>query len=190
MSEFEEHVKEEEELIFDGTEMPIQRPKDADLQKDAYSGKKKTHTGVVLVLSNKKRFILYVSKLYCGKRNDFGIFKEEFEPGLGWFVNYLLMVDLGFIGIAKLYVIKQLLIKYKKKRKTKNNPNPSLTEEQQQWNDYVSTERIYVEHAIGGMKIFRILINRCRSKCDDLKNLLIGNCAALWNYKLLFRANA
>lgn len=170
--------------------MPTKRPKDTDLQKDAYSGKKKDHTDVAMVLTNKTRWIFYISMLYFGKRNDFGIFKEEFEPGLGWFINYRLIVDLGFIGIAKLYTIKELLIGHKKKRKSKNNPDPQLTEAQIQWNEDVSRERIYGEHAIGGMKVFRILVNRSRGKCDELKNQLIGNCAALWNYKLFCKLNA
>ncbi|HFC00038.1 MAG TPA: DDE endonuclease, partial [Phaeodactylibacter sp.] len=41
---------------------------------------------------------------------------------------------------------------------------PKLTEEQKEWNKKVSRERIFVEHAIGRLKKFRILKNRCRLK--------------------------
>lgn len=41
--EFLEHLGEEKNIIFDGTEFPIERPSDKDEQKKAYSGKKK-HT--------------------------------------------------------------------------------------------------------------------------------------------------
>jgi hypothetical protein len=34
------HLADESDLIFDGTEFPIQRPKDNDAQKNAFSGKK------------------------------------------------------------------------------------------------------------------------------------------------------
>jgi len=137
-----------------------------------------------MVLSNKSRYIYYVSNLYVGKENDFGIFKSEFKPGLGWFKKYKVIVDLGFIGIDKYYEIKELMIGHKRKRKSKNNPNPKLTSEQKSWNTLVSKERIYVEHAIGGMKRFRMLVNRSRGKCIELKNDILGICAGLWNHKL------
>lgn len=143
-----------------------------------------------MTLSNAKRRIFYISKIYDGKNTDFGIFKLEFPPGLGWFICFKVIVDLGFIGIAKLYNIKELLIGHKKNRKTKNNPNPEpLTEEQKAWNRQVSKERIYGEHAIGGMKRYRMLKNKSRSKCNDLKNCILGVCAGLWNYKLSFANN-
>lgn len=127
--------------------------------------------------------------MYYGKENDFGIFKVEFKPGLGWFEKYKVIVDLGFVGIAKNYKINELLIGYKKPRKSKSNPNPKLTKEQKAHNKKVSQERIYVEHAIGGMKRFRMLVNKSRGKCYDLKNEIIANCAALWNFKLYLKEN-
>jgi hypothetical protein len=39
--EFLEKFPDIEEVIFDGTERPVQRPKDFDKQKKHYSGKKK-----------------------------------------------------------------------------------------------------------------------------------------------------
>jgi len=33
-------LKKEKQLVIDGTERPIQRPKDKDVQKEYYSGKK------------------------------------------------------------------------------------------------------------------------------------------------------
>jgi Helix-turn-helix of DDE superfamily endonuclease len=44
MEEFLERFPEVKEVILDGTERPVQRPKDAEMQKDHYSGKKKRHT--------------------------------------------------------------------------------------------------------------------------------------------------
>jgi DDE superfamily endonuclease len=62
-----------------------------------------------------------------------------------------------------------------------------LTEEQKKRNKAVSRERIFVEHAIGGMKKFRILKNKFRLKSDVLKNKILGICAGLWNYQLLLK---
>lgn len=184
VEEFEEHTSSASELIFDGTENPTERPQGYDNQKEKYSGKKHTHTDVAMVLSDKATWIYYVSELYDGKNVDFGILKQEFPVGKDWFKNRKILVDLGFVGIDKLYKIKELVIGEKKPRKSKNNPEPELTEEQKEKNKQVSRERIFVEHAIGKMKRFRILKNRCRIKCPVLKNKIVGICAALWNYRL------
>jgi len=141
------------------------------------------------VLTNKNRWIYYVSDLYIGKEHDYSIFKAEFKPDLGWFEDFKVLVDLGFIGIDKDYKVKELWIGFKKPYKTKNNPDPKLTKEQKDWNKQVSKERIYVEHAIGGMKRFRMLVNRARGNCNELKNEIVGLCAGLWNYKLLLKVN-
>ena len=185
VEEFETHLYGEDDLLFDGTENRIERPQDYDLQKDVYSGKKNCHTDSAMVLSNKKKWIFYLSWLYCGSVHDFGIFKNEFNPEEKWFNKFNVILDLGFVGFDKFYDAKELFIGFKKPRKSKKNPNPpELTKEQKDWNKLVSKKRIYVEHAIGGMKRFRILINRCRLKCYKNKNEIIGVCAALWNFKL------
>jgi Helix-turn-helix of DDE superfamily endonuclease len=45
MEEFLEKFPEVKEVIFDGAERPVQRPKDSDKQKKHYSGKKKDILG-------------------------------------------------------------------------------------------------------------------------------------------------
>jgi hypothetical protein len=54
MEEFLEHFPEVKEVIFDGTERPVQRPKDSDKQKEHYSGKKKRHTRKHITGSTRK----------------------------------------------------------------------------------------------------------------------------------------
>lgn len=187
VEEFEEHFADADEILIDGTENACFRPKGNDKQKVKYSGKKHTHTDIVLVLSDNRRFIYFVSQLYEGSKVDFGLLKEEFPPEVDWFRNQKVLVDLGFVGIEKLYRIKELLIGVKRRRKTKEEPNPKLTAEQMERNKAVSRERVYVEHAIGGMKKYHILKNRCRNKCPVLKNEIIGICAGLWNYSLMLK---
>lgn len=189
VTEFESHLAGAEEVLIDGTEQQIERPKDNETQRNQYSGKKKAHTNITLVISDKKRYIYYISPLYKGRNVDLGILKKEFPPEQDWFSKMKVMVDLGFIGIDKLYKIKELWIGFKKKRKSKSNPNPELNEEQKSYNKEVSRERIYVEHAIGGMKIFRILKGICRIKNQQMRNRIVGICAGLWNYKLLCKTN-
>lgn len=184
VEEFELHVGQAKELIFDGTENAVERPKNKGNQKSNYSGKKKTHTDIALVLSDQCTWIYYVSQLYAGSQVDMGILKKEFEPGKAWFKLFKVLFDLGFVGVEKLYEIGELWIGFRKPRKSKKNPDPELSEAQKAHNKKVSSQRIYVEHAIGKMKIFRILKNRCRFKCMKMKNTIIGVCAGLWNHKL------
>lgn len=185
VSDFEAEVASAEELIFDGTENLSERPQDSDKQQDKYSGKKGTHTDLALVLSDKNCWIYYLSSYYAGRNVDLGVLKQEFEPGQGWFRKHRVLFDLGFVGVAKLYAFKELVIGEKKPRKSKKNPKPKLSKEQKQKNKQISKERIYVEHAIGRMKKYRILKNRCRTKCQEMKNTVIGICAGLSNYQLL-----
>jgi len=184
LKEFEECFKNEKEIIIDGEEQGVERPEDADCQKDRFSGKKKRHTEKSMVITNNERKIYYISELYVGSAHDYSILKTELPPDINWFRNLKVRVDLGFLGIAKDYVIKMLEIPFKKPYKSKSNPDPQLTKEQKEYNKEVSKVRIYVEHAIGGLKRYRVLINRNRLKKYSLKNDILGICAGLWNFKI------
>jgi len=184
VEEFIDHLSTAKELIFDGTENLTERPQNNERQRNKFSGKKKTHTDIAMVLSDKATRIYYVSEYYDGKHNDMGILKNEFNPEKDWFSNFKVLFDLGFVGVEKLYKFKELIIGEKKPKKSKKNPKPELTQEQKIKNKAVSRERIFVEHAIGKMKKYRILKNRCRLKCMKIKNRILGVEAALWNYQV------
>jgi hypothetical protein len=131
-----------------------------------------------VILSNSQRKILYVSHCWVGKTHDYRMFKEEFPPENNWFKDFQVRVDLGFLGIEKDYVCKELLIPNKKKKKQELSP------EQKQENKLQASERIRVEHAIGGMKRYRILSDRLRVQDVKLYNVILGVCAGLWNFHL------
>lgn len=188
VEEFEQALNGANELIFDGVENLTERPKDNDKQRDKYSGKKSTHTDLALVLSDKKTRIYYVSEYYNGRNVDMGVLKKEFPSDQLWFKKFKVLFDLGFQGVAKLYEFKELVIGEKKSRKSKKNPNPKLSPGQKERNKSVSRERIFVEHAIGKMKRYRILKNRCRLKCQNIKNRILGIAAGLWNYQLQLKS--
>ncbi|WP_332307795.1 transposase family protein [Leptospira interrogans] len=57
-------------VIIDGTERPIRRLTDKDIQKEFYSGKKKRHTIKNLILTNKDKAILFLSNTISGKTHD------------------------------------------------------------------------------------------------------------------------
>lgn len=106
------------------------------------------------------------------------MFKKEFPPEQNWLKNFQVRVDLGFLGIEKDYVCKELLIPNKKKKKQE------LSLEQKQENKLLASERIEVEHAIGRMKRYRILSDRLRVQDVKLYNVILGVCAGLWNFYL------
>ena len=92
-------------------------------------------------------------------------------------------LDLGFQGFADVYKCTELHIPIKKKRAKKGIKN-ELTDQQKEHNKDVGSQRIYVEHSIGGMKRYRILEHRNRIKGNIIIDEIIGVCAALWNFHL------
>jgi hypothetical protein len=66
------------EFIIDGTERPIQRPKDKVRQREFYSGKKKRHTVKNVVISDRRsRKIKALSRTRSGKTSDKRTADEE-----------------------------------------------------------------------------------------------------------------
>ena len=59
-----------------------------------------------------------------------------------------------------------------------------LSESQKEYNKSVSRIRIKVEHAIGGIKRFRILSDRLRIRNMTRFNQIVGICTGLWNFIL------
>ena len=88
------------------------------------------------------------------------------------------MLDLGYQGFSKEYKCKKLLIPHKKPKKSE------LTDDQKAENKNISSERIKVEHSIGGMKRYRILSERLRVHDFDHYDNILNVCAGLWNFYL------
>ena len=165
-------------LLIDATEQRIQRPSDNKVQKDYYSGKKKAHTLKSLVISSPDKQIRYLSNARIGKIHDYKFMKEVFPPDKNWFEIFNIRVDLGFLGIVSDYLSKSINIPHKKSKKS------DLTEEQKLENKAMSSERIVVEHSIGGLKRYRILSDRLRIHLIDYYDEILGVCAGLWNFYL------
>ena len=73
---------------------------------------------------------------------------------------------------------------HKKPRKSKANPNPSLSPEQKAENQEISRVRVVVEQAIGGLKRVGILVQRFRNHTKDFVDEVGIIGAGLWNWKL------
>jgi DDE superfamily endonuclease len=110
--------------------------------------------------------------------HDFKLLKEEFPPEQNWFKHFKVRVDLGYLGIAQEYVCKTLSLPHKKRKQQE------LSAVQKWENRGFAQERVPVEHAIGGLKRYRILSERLRLHDFGLYNDVLGVCAGLWNFQL------
>jgi hypothetical protein len=73
---------------------------------------------------------------------------------------------------------------HKKPRKSKKNPETSLSDDQKAENKALSEVRIFIENGIGGMKRYTILVQRFRNRVTNFEDDVIGICARLWNLTL------
>ena len=131
-----------------------------------------------MIISTKDKKIRFLSEVYVGKAHDYAILKTEFPPDKAWFESLVVRLDLGYQGFEKEYKCKKVFIPHKKPK------NAELTDEQKAENKAVSSERIKVEHSIGGMKRYRILSERLRVHDFDLYDDILSVCAGLWNFYL------
>ena len=177
-----------EELVVDATERRTEKPENKADQSDGYSGKKKANTLKNTVICTKRAFIVFLgATVWGGIYHDMDLFRKDFSPRLNWFKRFRLWMDKGYQGFEKDYMAKQVIRPQKKPKKSKNNPNPELSEEQVAANKEISKERIVVEHAIRGMKRYNILVYPLRTFSENLIERVIGICAGLWNLKISLR---
>jgi hypothetical protein len=177
LKEFLEIIPEAKDLFVDGTERPIQRPKNQKKQKENYSGKKKAHTKKNIVISDEKNRIGYLGSTRPGKEHDYSLFKGEFDPKTIP-KDIALWTDKGFSGIKKDYP-HAIVVMPKKKPKGKE-----LTDYEREQNKTISGIRILSEHAIGGIKRLRIITDKFRNKKDEFNDKVMYLACGLWNYQL------
>lgn len=161
------------ELIIDGTERRIPRPKDKDERKQHYSGKKKTFTVKNLLISQRQGKVLYLSDTYEGKKHDKAICDEEdyrFPEGTQ------LWKDTGFQGYEPEGV---------KTHQPKKKPrNGELSEADKERNQEISRERVQIEHHIGGIKRCNIVVHPLRTRTDHFTDTVMETACGLHNFRL------
>ncbi|MEY4558931.1 MAG: hypothetical protein RL024_1089, partial [Actinomycetota bacterium] len=139
-------------LLVDTWEQPIPRPEDDKKQEDYYSGKKKQHTLKNQLITLPQGIdIVDVIIGEKGPRSDTKLLEQTQEE---------LPEDIKFIG-DKAYVGRANTTTPKKKP-----PKGALTLEQKASNRQISQKRVFVEHVIRVVKIFRVAkeVFRMRSK--------------------------
>ena len=131
----------------------------------------------MIISSNNKR-ISYISPGKIGKLHDYRFLKEAFPLDKGWFEDFKVKVDWGYLGIAKDYICQLIRIPHNNKR------NLELTELQKTENKLMAAERIGVEHSLAGLKRYRVLSDRLRLHSLDLYDQILGVGAGWWNFYL------
>ena len=147
---------------------------------------KKQHTLKNTVMSFPDKFIVFLGRTFSGHNHDYSMLKQEFPPELDWFAGLNVRVDLGYLGMQSDYRGEQIDMPTKKPRKSQKNLNPQLSDEQKATNKALSQIRIFIEHAIGGMKRYNILVHAFRNRKADFEDDAVGVCAGLWNFVLSY----
>jgi hypothetical protein len=161
-------------FIIDGTERPIRRPKDKEKQRTHYSGKKKRHTVKNNVISDKRtRKIKALSPTCTGKTHDKKLADEHaviFPPGSK------LWKDTGFQGYEPDHVQT-----FQPQKKPKGGV---LTPSEKASNTVISSQRIGVEHSIGGVKVYHIVRDVFRNIRVGFDDLVMETACGLHNLRL------
>jgi hypothetical protein len=170
--------KPEEVLLMDCSERTIQRPKDYQVQKDYYSGKKGRHTIKNLAITNPEGRILYLSPTYEGHEHDKAIYDQQeiIFPDQ----DSALIVDLGFPGIKAENVSVWMPAKKPKKG--------VLSQEQKELNRFISSIRVKIEHAFSGVKRLKIVRDTIRLHGHTAKDEMMEIAVGLHNFRTSKRA--
>jgi len=159
------------EVMIDGLERPTQRPKSEKSQKKHYSGKKKRHTRKNLVVTTGDKQILILTPSKHGKVHDKKLTdKSMLASGIP--DDVAILADTGFQGLQKQH--PNVLMPKKRPR------GGRLTDAEKSMNRLISSVRIKVEHAIGGIKRFRCVSDVYRNK-NGLDDRFMNVATGLWN---------
>src|SRR3989338_3296832 len=159
------------EAMIDGVERPTIRSKKDKTQRKHYSGKKKRHMRKNLIIADKRKRILILTPSKHGRVHD----KKLSDKSLAVIrlpEEVALLADTGFVGIDKQH--QNTLIPKKKPR------GGFLTCAEKAMNRLISSSRMVVEHAIGGMKRFGAVSHTYRNK-NGFDDQLVNVAAGLWN---------
>jgi hypothetical protein len=150
------------------------------------TAEKKRHTLKNTVMTLPDKLIVFLGRTFSGHHHDYTMLKQELPPEVDWFADLHVRGDLGYLGIQSDDRGDHIAIPTKKPRKSQKPPNPELSDEQKAANTALSQVRIFVEHAIGGMKRYNILVHTFRNRIENFEDDVIGICAGLWNLVLSY----
>lgn len=149
-------------LLVDSLEQPIYRNSDQKEQQKYFSGKKRQHTLKSLMIGMPEgKDIVEVEVGVPGPTADIKLFRtsqgqfDKSQPFSG---------DKGFQGG------ENITTPHKRK------PKRELTQQQKNENQALSSNRIFIEHLIRLLKIFRIASQRFRLKLETYEQIILTVC--------------
>jgi hypothetical protein len=160
----------------DGTERPIHRPTDPEAQQEYYSGKKKCHTIKNLLVIDETCQVCFLSATYEGKAHDKSLAELE---GYALPHGSCLYQDMGFQG----FLLNGITIVQPQKKPRRGE----LTPPEKASNRAISSIRIRIEHAIGGVKRYRMVKDKIRLLKDGIRDTIMETCCGLHNVRLQYR---
>ncbi len=150
------------ELLVDSTEQSRQRPKDYQEQKKFFSGKQRSHTFKNSMIScSKGEDIIDVTVGARGPASDINLFRQQqakFSP------EQEFVGDKAYVGAARTTT------------PTKKPKGGELTTEQPEENKKISSRRIFIEHLIRRLKIFRIAAEKFRLNPEHYQTVILTIC--------------
>jgi len=178
VEEFMKKFPDIKDVFIDGTEREIQRPFNPKRQRRTYSGKAGKNTRKNIVMSDERKKIRFLSKTKSGKMNDKKLLDKT---GLMKTIpnNIGKWLDKGFIGVQGVNIMIP----------TKKPKNGQLTDAQKDENRLIASIRIAIEHAICGIKRYRIVSDAFRNnRIHGMDDKVMYAACGLWNFHLRFTA--
>lgn len=122
--------------------------------------------------------VIYLSPTYSGSIHDKGVCNQE---KLTFTKKVQVFVDLGFLGLTS--GTAKIIIPHKKKK------NQNLSNDQEQYNKWVSKIRVRIEHTIASIKIFRKVKEKFRGRLFAREDIVMLVACGLHNLKLKIKLN-
>jgi DDE superfamily endonuclease/Helix-turn-helix of DDE superfamily endonuclease len=150
------------ELLVDSTEQDRQRPLNYQEQKKYFSGKQQSHTFKNSVIScSKGEDIIDVTVGAKGPEADINLFRQQ---QLKFSDSQQFVGDKAYVGASQTIT------------PTKKLKGKELTQEQKQENQQISRQRIFIEHLIRRLKIFRIAADKFRLNPQNYEPVILTIC--------------
>ena len=160
----------------DGTERPIHRPTDPEDQQECYRGKPTCHTVKNLLVIDETCYLCFVSAASAEKAPDKSLADltgYPLPPGS------CLYQDRGFQG----FVLAGVTMVQPKKKP----PGGELTPLEKAINRRISSIRMRIEHAMGGVKRDRMVKDKIRLLKDGSRDTIMETCCGLHNFRIQYR---
>ena len=160
-------------LNLDATEREVARSSDQAAQTEEYSGKSRGHTSKNQVLCDDVGYVHFLSWTYEGKVHDKALAEAE---ALSFPAGLVLRQDTGYQG----YGPKGAIVS----QPTKKPRKAELSTTQKLVNQSISTMRVVVEHAIGGIKRLHCLAHKLRLWGWSIRDELMQAGTGLHNLRV------